>query len=125
VQLREEKLNVSKDRVNTGEVELRKEVTTERKTVEVPVEREEVVITRRDVSGNRADGGTITGEEEIRVPVSEERVNVSKETVVTGEVGVEKRKITDTQTVSEDLRKENVKVENAGNARIQDRTKNA
>jgi uncharacterized protein (TIGR02271 family) len=126
LQLREEKLNVNKQRVAAGDVELRKEVTTERKTIEVPVEREEVVITRRDVSGGAAAAaGTITGEEQIRVPVSEERVNVSKETVVTGEVGVEKRKVTDTQTVSEDLRKENVKVENTGNARVQDRTRDA
>jgi uncharacterized protein (TIGR02271 family) len=125
LQLREEKLNVNKERVSAGEVELKKEVTTERKTIEVPVEREEVVITRRDVSGNRADGGAITGEEEIRVPVSEERVNVSKDTVVTGEVGVEKRTVTDMKTVSDDLRKEDVKVENTGNARVQDRTKDA
>jgi uncharacterized protein (TIGR02271 family) len=125
IQLKEEKLNVNKERVSAGEVNLRKEVTTERKTVEVPVEREEVVITRRDVSGTRSADGRPIGDEEIRIPVSEERVNVSKETVVTGEVEIGKRKMTGTETVSEDLRKENVKVDKTGNARIDDRTRNA
>ena len=42
----EEQLNVSKDRVESGEVHLRKYVVTETETVEVPVEREEVRIVR-------------------------------------------------------------------------------
>ena len=63
--------------------------------------------------------------EEIRIPVSEEKVNVSKETVVTGEVEVAKRKVTETRTVSEDLRKEDVRVDKTGGARVDDRTKNA
>jgi uncharacterized protein (TIGR02271 family) len=121
MKLREEQLRIEKERVTTGEVSLRKEVTTERKTVEVPVEREEVVITRRDVSGGEssADAGTI-GDEEIRIPVSEERVNVSKETVVTGEVEIGKRKTTGTETVSDDVRKEHVRLENQGNVRVDD-----
>jgi uncharacterized protein (TIGR02271 family) len=126
LKLREEQLRVEKSRVETGEVNLRKEVTTERKTVEVPVEREEVVITRRDVSGGAATADAdLIGGEEIRIPVSEERVNVSKDTVVTGEVEVGTRKVTDTETVSGDVRKESVRVENPGNVRIDDRTRNA
>jgi len=120
LQLREEQLRVNKERVSAGEVNLRKEVTTERKTVEVPVEREELVITRRDVSGAPAGAGPIR-DEQIRVPLSEERVNVTKDTVVTGEVEVGKRKVTDTKTVSDDVRKETVKVENTGNARVDER----
>jgi len=124
IQLREEQLRVNKDRVSTGDVGIRKEVTTERKTVEVPVEREEVVITRRATPGTARDDSPIK-EQEIRIPVSEERVNVSKETVVTGEVEVAKRKFTDTKTVSDDVRKETVRVDKTGNARVEDRTKNA
>jgi uncharacterized protein (TIGR02271 family) len=122
IQLREEQLRVNKDRISAGEVGIHKEVTTERKTIEVPVEREEVVITRRAASGSAAGGQTIK-DEEIRIPVSEERVNVSKETVVTGEVEVAKRKVTETRTVSDDVRKENVRVDKTGNARVDDRTK--
>jgi uncharacterized protein (TIGR02271 family) len=123
IQLREEQLRVNKERVSGGDVNIRKEVTTERKTVDVPVEREEVVVTHRPAPGTARDNSPIK-EQEIRIPVSEERVNVSKETVVTGEVEVAKRKVTDTQKVSDDVRKENVRVEKTGTARVDDRTKN-
>ena len=123
MKLREERLNVNKQRVSAGEVGVHKEVVTERKTIEVPVEREEVVITRHATSQPGRDAGPIR-DEEIRVPVSEERVNVSKDTVVTGEVDVSKRKVTETRTVSDDVKKEELRVDKTGNARIDDRTKN-
>jgi|GEM_PF-5332734 len=53
-----------------------------------------------------------------RVPVSEERVNVTKDTVVTGEVDISKRQVTDKQTVSEELKKEDVRVDPTGSARV-------
>lgn len=121
LQLRQEQLRIEKERVSAGEVNVRKEVTTETQTVQVPVEREEVVITRTNPGSTVGDAGTIQENEEIRVPLSEERVNVSKETVVTGEVDISKRKVTDTQTVQGTVRKEDVKVE-GDNARIDDRT---
>jgi len=123
IQLREEQLRVNKERVSGGEVGIRKEVTTERKTMEVPVEREEVVITRRANPGTARDSAPMK-DQEVRIPVSEERVNVSKETVVTGEVDISKRKVVENQTVSDDVKKENVRVEKTGNARVDDRTKN-
>lgn len=123
MKLREERLNVNKQRVSAGEVGVHKEVVTERKTIEVPVEREEVVITRHATAQPGRDAGPIR-DEEIRVPVSEERVNVSKDTVVTGEVDVSKRKVTETRTVSDDVKKEEVRVDKTGNARVDDRTKN-
>lgn len=122
IQLREEQLRVNKTRVSGGEVGIHKEVTTERKTVEVPVEKEEVVITRRATPGTARDNAPIK-DQEIRIPVSEERVNVSKDTVVTGEVEVSKRKVNETQVVGEDLKKENVRVDKTGNVRVDDRTK--
>jgi uncharacterized protein (TIGR02271 family) len=124
IQLREEQLRVNKERVSAGDVGIHKEVTTERKTIEVPVEREEVVITRRAATSQPGrDAGPIR-DEEIRVPVSEERVNVSKDTVVTGEVDVSKRKVNETRTVSDDVRKEDVRVDKNTNAVVDDRTRN-
>lgn len=46
LRLREEELRVSKERVQTGEVQVHKRVVTELQTVQVPVEREELVIER-------------------------------------------------------------------------------
>jgi len=116
IQLREEQLATHKDTVHQGEVKVRKEVHTEHKKIDVPVEREEVVIERRVPAGRRAPGAIRT--EEIRIPVKEERVRVSKDSVVTEEVSVGKRKVRDTKTVEGDVRKEKLVVESEGGAKV-------
>jgi len=55
LRLREERLNVTKERVQAGEVDLHKEVVTEQKTINVPVTREEVVIERHAVTDGQID----------------------------------------------------------------------
>jgi uncharacterized protein (TIGR02271 family) len=120
IQLKEEHLRADKERVNTGEVEVRKEVHTERKQISVPVEREEVVIERRP-AGGRATGAMKS--EEIRIPVKEERVHVTKEPVVKEEVTVGKRKVRDTKTVGGDVKKEELVVEQKGGARVRQTSK--
>jgi len=117
IQLREERLKVSKTPVETGNVNVRKEVHTEHKTIDVPVEREEVVIERRPASGHAASGEI--RDEEIRIPVKEEKVNVSKDTVVKEEVSVGKRKVQDTERVSGDVRKEELKVDRQGDVNVE------
>ena len=112
IQLREERLNVGKERVQTGEASVRKEVTTEHRTVDVPLQREELVIERHAVSGTSAKGSIGDGET-IRIPLSEERATVGKETFVTEEVNIGKKSTTENKTVEGDVRKETLKVDNA------------
>ena len=119
LRLREERLNVSKERVQAGEVDLHKEVIAEQKTINVPVTREEVVIERHAVTNGQIDNTPIGEGEIIRIPVSEEQVNVTKNTVVTGEVAVGKRAITETQQVTDTVRHEEVRIEREGNVNIQ------
>lgn len=103
----EEQLNVSKDRVETGEVRLRKYVVNETENVEVPVEREEVRVVREPITdADRANYDGNIGEQEASVTLSEERVNVSKESVPVEKVSLEKDTVRDTETVSEEVRKE-------------------
>ena len=104
VQLHEEHLRATKTPVDAGEVRVRKEVVTEQKDIQIPVAREEVVIERRPASGRAASSGDIQAGEEIRIPVKEEQVRVEKEAVVTGEVSVDKRKVTQTENVSGTVR---------------------
>ncbi|GAC1394490.1 MAG: hypothetical protein PVS3B3_13440 [Ktedonobacteraceae bacterium] len=119
LKLREERVNVSKERVQAGEVDLHKEVIMEQKTINVPVMHEEAFIERRAVTGAAASDTTPIGEgESIRVPLSEERVSVRKETIVTGEVSVGKRAVEETQHVAETARREEVRVEQQGDAPI-------
>lgn len=103
----EEQLNVSKDRVETGEVRLRKYVVNETETVEVPVEREEVRVVREPITdADRANYDGNISEQEASVTLSEDRVNVSKESVPVEKVSLEKDTVRDTETVSEQVRKE-------------------
>lgn len=118
--LHEERLQVDKNRVKTGEVQVEKHVVEEQQTIEVPVEREEVYVERRpvneEVNGVHADtrnGLAHTYEEDgkIHIPVTEEQVEVTKKDVVTEEIVVGKRKVTDTETVSDTIRREEADIQ--------------
>jgi uncharacterized protein (TIGR02271 family) len=117
VQLRGEMLQAHKERVQRGEVRLRKDVVTEQRSIEVPVTREELVIERVDAS-EASPTGEIGSDQDIRIPLSEERVSVEKTPVVTGEVRVGKKQVQDTKTVSGDVRREEVRVEKEGDIEV-------
>lgn len=103
----EEQLNVSKDRVESGQVRLRKYVVNETENVEVPVEREEVRVVREPITdADRANYDGNIGEQEASVTLHEDRVNVSKESVPVEKVSLEKDTVRDTERVSEEVRKE-------------------
>lgn len=110
INLLSEVLRVNKQRVETGEVRLRKEVRTENQTIEVPVTHEELVI-ERIPGGQNATGEQIGTNDEIRVPLSEERVDVEKSNVVREQVRVGKKEVQNTETVSEEVRHEDLKVD--------------
>jgi uncharacterized protein (TIGR02271 family) len=116
--LREEQLQVHKRPVQTGEVRLRKEVVTEQKTINVPVTHEEMVIEHRPASGQISE--TPIGEgETIRIPISEEQVTVTKQTVETGEVALGKRQVQEIQQVADTVRREEACIEHEGHISIQ------
>jgi len=118
VQVREEQLKVRKKPAKAGEVTVRKEVVEEQQTVEVPVTREEVVIERRPASGSASASDLAPGQE-VRIPIREEQVEVGKDTVVKEEVSVRKRKTAGTKKVTGSVRREEVKVEPAGNVVVE------
>lgn len=117
MKLREEKLDVDKERVQSGEVKLRKEVIEENKSIDVPVTHEEVVIERHSVNDGRTDGD-IGENETVRIPVSEERVEVNKRPVVTGEVEVRKERVQDTEHIRDTVKKEQAYVDQDGDATV-------
>ncbi|WP_186365491.1 DUF2382 domain-containing protein [Salinicoccus cyprini] len=118
IQLREERLNVDKENVKTGEVNIDKHTETEHQEFDVPVERDEVTIERRPVDGNRPAGDIdATDNDSINVSINEERVNVEKEDVVSEEVVVKKDKVRDTEHVSEDVRREDVDIDETDTSR--------
>lgn len=118
LKLHEEELRATKTPVRKGEVKVRKEVVTEKKTLTVPVTREEVVIERRPAGSRRVSSSAIKAGEEIRIPVKAEQVRVTKEPVVTEEVRVGKRQVQESRTVSGTVRKERARVEQVGEVNV-------
>ena len=110
----EERLNVGTREEEVGRVRLRKYTTTEKETVEVPVSKEKLVVEREDVEGKVRKGGldeTADGDRDEEIVLREERPVVEKETVERERVNVGKEKVTDTETVSDQLRTEHIDVE--------------
>lgn len=118
LKLREEQLQVEKERMQTGEAHLRKEVVEEQKTFTVPTTREEIVVEVQPGSGLTTDQSPITPGETIHIPVSEERVHVTKQPVETGEVSIHKQAVQEEQPVSETVKREKARLEQEGQPRI-------
>jgi uncharacterized protein (TIGR02271 family) len=110
IQLLGEVLRVHKERIDRGEVRVRKEVVVENQTIQVPVTREELVVERHAAGQNTPASGNI-GEDEIRIPLSEERASVDKETVVREEVNVGKKPVQDVRDLSGEVRHEELVVD--------------
>jgi uncharacterized protein (TIGR02271 family) len=118
MQLREEELVANKQRVQTGQVEVGKDVVREQRTLEVPVTREEVTIERHPVDRRPSDAPIDERGQTIEVPVREEQVQVDKRAVVYEEVGVGKREVQDTQRVSDTVRREEARIDRDGDVRV-------
>lgn len=112
----EEQLNVGKQQVQQGEVQIHKTVTQEQVSVPVELRREEVHVQQVDVSNRPLQPGeleTAFQEGTIRVPVRGEEAVVAKQAVVTGEVDINKTVTAEQQTISDTVRREEVHVDDS------------
>jgi uncharacterized protein (TIGR02271 family) len=116
----EEQLRVGTERREVGRARLRKYVVTENVTTTVPVSREEVRIEREPITdANRGDAlaGPDISEEEHEVTLHAERPVVEKEAVPVERVRLDKQTVTSNETVSGEVRKEEIEVEGAEDTR--------
>ena len=111
VQRSEEELRAGVREREAGQVNVRKRVRTERERIAVPKRREEVSVDRVPV--DREGSEAEIGDDEVSVPVTEEEVVVDKKPVVKEEVRVRKDVAQDEEVVEEDVRKEEVDVDDA------------
>lgn len=118
INLQEERLDVETNEVQTGEVSIKKNVTEETKTVEVPVKHEEVTINKRPVTGGKGTGETLDDDEEISIPITEEQIEVKKSPVVTDEVVIDKETKEETKEVQDTVRKEDIDVDTDGDVSV-------
>ncbi len=109
VQRSEEELRAGTREREAGSVKVRKRVRTDRERIEVPVKHEEVSVERVPVSGEATEAQI--GEDEVEVPVTEEEVVVDKRAVAKEEVRLRKDVVEDTEVVEEDVRREEIDVE--------------
>ena len=108
----EEQLNVNKERVDAGQVRLRKYVVNETETVEVPVQREEVRVVREPITdADRTNYDGNLSDDEASLTLTEERVSVNKETVPVEKVSLDKETVQSTERVSEELQKERIETD--------------
>jgi uncharacterized protein (TIGR02271 family) len=110
VPLVEERLEISKRDVTYKEATLTKEPITETKTIEVPLTHEELIVERRSASESTTSTSDlkppVTSKQEIKIPLKKEEVEVKKEPYVKEEVVLKKRRITETKTITEEVKSE-------------------
>jgi uncharacterized protein (TIGR02271 family) len=109
VQRTEEELAAGTREREAGQLKVRKRVRTDREQIEVPTRHEEVSVERVPVEGEASEAEI--GDDEVSVPLTEEEVIVSKRPVAKEEVRIRKEVVSDTETVEEDVRREEVEVE--------------
>jgi uncharacterized protein (TIGR02271 family) len=117
LELHKEELDITKNSVDAGEVVLSKDVVEEQKTVDVPVMHEEVIIKRTPLNNERSDD-SISSEDTIHIPVSQEQVQVNKYTVATEEISASKHQVEETQHVEETLKHEEAHVDTTGSVNV-------
>ena len=109
VQRSEEELAAGTREREAGQLKVRKRVRTDRETIEVPTRHEEVSVERVPASGEATEAQI--GDDEVVVPVTEEEVVVGKRAVAKEEVRIRKDVVSDTEVVEEDVRREEIEVE--------------
>ena len=117
VQRTEEELRAGTRERQAGALNVRKRVRTDRERIEVPTRREEVTVDRVPVEGEAATEAEI-GEDEVSIPLTEEEVVVEKRPVIKEEVRIRKDVVEDTEVVEEDVRREEVDIDDATEQRL-------
>jgi uncharacterized protein (TIGR02271 family) len=100
----EERIVADKHRVQTGQVEVGKRVVADEQSMDVPVTRDEVHVTRRAVDRPATDADF--DRQNVSIPVTEERADARKEARVVEELDIDKGQVQDTQRVSGTVRRE-------------------
>lgn len=121
MELREERLAVSKEKVQTGEVVVEKYTDSTVEEFDVPVNMDNVTVERRPVEGEplfETYNKTEDGDDDlgiIRIPVTKERIRVIKEHVVTEEIVITKEIVEKMEHVSGTVKHDDIRVSEVKN----------
>ena len=117
MQLREERMEISKNKIQTGEVSIHKEVVTEEKNITVPIKREELVIENNVFDSQFNDKGE-ENTETIRIPIREEGIDIHNQPVNLENVSFSKHQYEEVKHMNETLKKEVPHISVSGDAKI-------
>ncbi|WP_160724783.1 YsnF/AvaK domain-containing protein [Bacillus sp. USDA818B3_A] len=114
LQLHKEEIEIKKKWVETADVTVYKKKYTEEKQILVPIIREDLIIEKKVVSPeNPAD----TKLETIRIPLSEERIEVTLTPALLNDVEVYKNQFEELIQIQETLKHEKVHIDTVGNVK--------
>ncbi len=117
MKLREERMEIYKNKIQTGEVSIHKEVVTEERNITVPVKREELVI-ENNVFDSQVNDKEEENTETIRIPIREERIDIHKQPVNLENVSFSKQQFEEVKHINETLKKEVPHISVSGDAKI-------
>lgn len=123
IELREERLAVNKEKVQSGEIVVEKYTDSKVEEFDVPFNMDNVTVERRPVEGeplfekyNLDDSDDAEGV--IRIPVTKERIRVIKEHVVTEEIVITKEVVEKMEHVSGTVKHDDIRVSEVKNEDI-------
>jgi uncharacterized protein (TIGR02271 family) len=121
LQIKEEQLDIAKMWIQTADVQIYREIFTENKSFTVPVKREELVIEKKALDPSiqeHKDAPT----EVIRIPLSEEQVELIKHRVALEDVSIYKEQIDDIKHIEAILKKEQPDIKVSGSPKVIDKS---
>lgn len=117
LELHKEELQVSKKIIETAQVNVYKKIHTEEKQIMVPVTHEELIIEKKIVNPESNADPKI---ETIRIPLSEEHIEVTRHPIILEDVEIYKQKIEEHIQVNETLKEEKIHIDTVGDIRVID-----
>jgi uncharacterized protein (TIGR02271 family) len=117
LKLHKEELQVSKKWIETANVTVYQKSYTEEKQILVPVRREELIIEKKIVN---SEGETDKSIETIRIPLREDRIEVTLHPTLLEDVEIYKNQYEEIKQVIETLKEEKVHIETIGDVKLTD-----
>ena len=118
ISLYEERLNVRKKRIKTGEVKISKQVITETSEASVPIRKEKIVIEIESIYGGASniqiEEAEVAADGSVQMDIYEERAEVCRQVVPYQNVSIKKEVIEDVVTTTETLRREEISINPEG-----------
>jgi uncharacterized protein (TIGR02271 family) len=115
LELHKEEFQVSKKIIETAKVNVFKKTYTVEKQILVPVIHEELIIEKKILN---PEGTTDTKVETIRIPLSEERIEVTKHPIILEDVEIYKKKIEEHIQFNVTLKEEKIHIDTVGDISV-------